>query len=160
MWRGQSSLEALLWGARTLTMAPVPFPSRHQMWGVWLEFPFHWISFLLSLELSGHKKALSMTLVTEKFHLEVSPETKENSFGFIKNRLGHPWAGGSHSGGAGPAWWTLIHSGRGLACLLALAPLVRLRAEGKGTQKPLELGLSLDVPSCLSVVAARSEKGP
>lgn len=133
MWRGRSSLEALLWEARNLTMSLVPFLSRHQMWGVWLEFPFHWISFLWSLELSGHRKALPMTLVTEKFHLVVSPETKENSFGFIKNRLGHPWAGGSHSGGAGPVWWTLINSGQGLAYLLALVPLER-HPKASGTE--------------------------
>lgn len=93
------------------------------------------ISCLWCLNLSGHRKAPPMTLAAEKLHFVLSLETREILW------IHHHWAG--------PSWGSW-----------RLSSPPWFRAEQKCTQRSLELGPSLDVPSSSSVVAARSERGP
>lgn len=90
MWGGCGRARMVGVGLKSLAYGwgqPCPSPQE-----VWLSgFPqgmFHWIPCPGCFELSGHTKVPPMTLVTEQAYLVVSPETWENSFGFIKNGWG------------------------------------------------------------------------
>lgn len=63
----------------------------------------------------------------QKFCFMASLETWEKFCWLIKNRLSPPWAGDSHRGAAGLAWWTLTLSAWGLAHLWVHLPSTPIR---------------------------------